>query len=259
MMYTKASNKNKTTHESATNTHAGLTVQGRVSSMSAATDSTPDLPTKQCSKCKEFKPLTPEFFQPRISSKDGYRNDCKMCRGAYNREYRLLHHDELAEKDRQEYQENRERILAERRVYYAANREKIDATHRRWRLANPDKKRQHTKNWCANNPEKVKARAARWRKNNPEKLKILRWRRRARAHSAEGANLPFDEKAQLKRQKGKCYYCQCKLGKYHIDHVIPLSRGGSDHPDNKVLACPHCNHTKSAKLPHEFVKGGRLL
>lgn len=38
----------------------------------------------------------------------------------------------------------------------------------------------------------------------------------------------------------------------HIDHVWPLSKGGSNGPENLVLACAECNLRKSAKTPMEF-------
>ena len=41
-------------------------------------------------------------------------------------------------------------------------------------------------------------------------------------------------------------------GDYHVDHVIPLILGGSNGPENLVIACPRCNLSKGAKMPHEF-------
>lgn len=56
------------------------------------------------------------------------------------------------------------------------------------------------------------------------------------------------------RQKGRCYDCGKKLGnKWHRDHRVPRSRGGSDHVSNAVLLCPVCNLKKGAKFPHEWV------
>lgn len=68
-----------------------------------------------------------------------------------------------------------------------------------------------------------------------------------------------DIEVQLGRQKNKCYWCHKKLDKYHVDHVVPLSRDGSNSPENIVIACPTCNMRRRNKLPHEWSEGGRLL
>jgi 5-methylcytosine-specific restriction endonuclease McrA len=33
-----------------------------------------------------------------------------------------------------------------------------------------------------------------------------------------------------------------------LDHVLPESLGGTEDPDNIVLACPRCNHTKGNRI-----------
>lgn len=85
--------------------------------------------------------------------------------------------------------------------------------------------------------------------------------RRARKLRVGGIYSQNDVKLQYKRQRGKCYYCQKKVGKkYHIDHVIPLTRENSwNGPENLVIACPVCNLKKSDKMPHEWAEGGRLM
>lgn len=54
--------------------------------------------------------------------------------------------------------------------------------------------------------------------------------------------------------KKRCYYCGHKLSRKNktIDHVIPLSKGGSDKTRNKVLACRTCNEEKGCLMPNEF-------
>lgn len=51
---------------------------------------------------------------------------------------------------------------------------------------------------------------------------------------------------------GKCEYCGTSEGKFHIDHFIPFSRGGSDEIENLRYACVACNLSKGAKLPSEW-------
>jgi 5-methylcytosine-specific restriction endonuclease McrA len=52
----------------------------------------------------------------------------------------------------------------------------------------------------------------------------------------------------------RCVYCGTGLGLENatLDHVIPLSRGGSHAPGNLVSACQPCNQLKGALLPAEF-------
>lgn len=40
-----------------------------------------DTPLKQCNKCKEWKPATPQHFHRKASSRDGLRSICITCRG----------------------------------------------------------------------------------------------------------------------------------------------------------------------------------
>lgn len=68
--------------------------------------------------------------------------------------------------------------------------------------------------------------------------------------------------AVLARDGNACVYCKRKEGQYgpgetardgqiHLDHVIPVSQGGTDHLDNLVAACGPCNQFKSDRTPDE--------
>jgi 5-methylcytosine-specific restriction endonuclease McrA len=73
-----------------------------------------------------------------------------------------------------------------------------------------------------------------------------------------GTHTAADVAAQRARQRGRCYWCHEKVGKsYHVDHVMPLALGGSNGPENIVIACISCNLRKSAKHPMDWA--GRLL
>lgn len=58
----------------------------------------------------------------------------------------------------------------------------------------------------------------------------------------------------INKYNGKCAYCgqECKEH-FHIDHKIPLSRGGDNNFDNLALSCPHCNLSKNDKTDIEYI------
>lgn len=75
-------------------------------------------------------------------------------------------------------------------------------------------------------------------------------RRRARLSAAEVTGpVPASVYAAI-RSSGACVYC----GRHatHVDHVLPLARGGWEHESNLVPACGHCNCSKGTKLLAEW-------
>jgi hypothetical protein len=55
----------------------------------------------------------------------------------------------------------------------------------------------------------------------------------------------------LERDNYLCEYCGRRASE--VDHVIPISRGGSNEPTNLVAACYDCNRGKRAKTVEEWV------
>jgi len=73
--------------------------------------------------------------------------------------------------------------------------------------------------------------------------------KRAKRRGAEGKHSAEDIARIWNEQEGLCAICGMPLdGTEHVDHIIPLSRGGSNWPDNIQLLCPPCNMTKGAKV-----------
>lgn len=58
--------------------------------------------------------------------------------------------------------------------------------------------------------------------------------------------------AVFERDRGRCTYCGlAQLGHgatFHIDHVVPHSKGGPTSLDNLALQCPSCSLHKSDKI-----------
>jgi hypothetical protein len=60
----------------------------------------------------------------------------------------------------------------------------------------------------------------------------------------------------FEKSSGACHYCSTTLdlrGDWHVEHMVPLVRGGSDHISNLVASCPPCNLKKGTKTAEEFM------
>jgi hypothetical protein len=54
------------------------------------------------------------------------------------------------------------------------------------------------------------------------------------------------------RAGDRCEYCRAPqvitAQTYHVDHIIPIARGGTDDPSNLAYTCPRCNLRKSQRM-----------
>jgi 5-methylcytosine-specific restriction enzyme A len=59
---------------------------------------------------------------------------------------------------------------------------------------------------------------------------------------------------QQKIAKGLCYYCHRHVtpAELTMDHIVPLSRGGTSSKANLVPTCKSCNTKKKILLPLEW-------
>lgn len=88
---------------------------------------------------------------------------------------------------------------------------------------------------------------------NPEQSMIQRAARQIRSAAAGTPFTPHDVAVLRIAQSDCCAYCMCPLdGAGHVDHMTPLSRGGSHALHNLALACRQCNAEKHAKTVYEY-------
>ena len=86
---------------------------------------------KTCSRCKEEKPFS-EFHKNR-SQKDGYQNQCKVCRYEANKSYREKNKDRIREYNHKNYQENKEHYTEYNRKHRQENRDHYREYSRKYR------------------------------------------------------------------------------------------------------------------------------
>jgi 5-methylcytosine-specific restriction endonuclease McrA len=172
---------------------------------------------------------------------------CVTCSFADRDAYRAANPDKVLAARAAYYARNRELEIAQVVAYQAVNREKVRARSIDYKIANSAKVRAWYVAWVAANPEKVLA----YTRN-----RAAHKRRNGGTHTAD------DIKALFKRQRGKCAHPWCAkslASGYHVDHVKPLARGGSNDKRNLALLCQPCNNKKWAHDPIDFARSHGFL
>ncbi len=103
-----------------------------------------------------------------------------------------------------------------------------------------------------------------WRKSDLQRAKIQR--KRWKYNLKKAGKLTIKTIQQVYEDNIKkygtliCYLClePIVFGKDHLEHKIPLSRGGTNARDNLDIACQKCNCSKHNKTEEEYkkIKGG---
>jgi len=193
--------------------------------------------------------------------------------------YRTRHHEEIKKRAKELYDQNRDHILSVKAAWRVANPEKAKAikircrsnpeyrerekiSHKKWLVNNTEKVIKKTAEYNANpeNKERMKKIHAAWYKAHPEARSTYEQNRKARKKNVSGSFTAGDIRVMMKRQKKKCVICQVNISdKYHIDHIMPLTLGGSNAPGNLQLLCPTCNMSKYKKHPIAFMQSRGFL
>jgi len=247
---------------------------------------------KICTKCGVEKSINE--FPKRKTAKDGLRGQCKICynliqrnRRSFNKEYyrqisaknykenkdkineklrqdRYINREKLSEQKKKSYQKHKEKVKAKQREYHQNNKDEIAIKARIYREKNKDTLLIKKREYYLNNKESINIKAKKYRDTESGKIAVKNAGVRRRLIKSKG-DLTTSEIKVILGKTTKCYWCNKKLNKnidngYHIDHYVPLSKGGQHTKNNIVISCPTCNLRKNAKDPIDFANSiGKLL
>lgn len=180
---------------------------------------------------------------------------CRACEALRKRKARKENPEKFRAIQAKCHADNREENLRKMRERRARNVDVARAKDRARYLRDKDKRLAENKAWREENRDRCIARCRRYYAENRDKFRAALHRRRARERNAEGSHTPDDIKRIFKQQKGRCAYCRDKLNSdFHLDHIKPIAKGGSNSPNNLQALCAPCNRSKSAKDPIDFAK-----
>lgn len=231
------------------------------------------IPQRPCNKCGQPFPRTPEHWHKDKTLSEGLRYTCKSCASGraqtwhhnnidYAHEQARLRYeanrDEMIERVRRWYWQDPERARQLKREDYQRHREQRDAYSREYNRRHKELVTSIKRAYIKRHPERRKSQALAWNKRNPDMCRANRHRRRARLLAAEGTFTADDIRLQYRSQRGNCWHCGKSVGDdYHVDHLRPLAKDGSNDPRNLVISCAPCNLSKGDRQTWEW--NGRLF
>lgn len=160
-------------------------------------------------------------------------------RKEYNHQYYLRQkardYEAIKQGNRESYQRNKKKVLACTQRYYQENKEQHAGWMRTW--------------WRRNKRRLLEYRSRmnrRWRQENPGKERALKARRRARETAVPSTLTPVQAERLL--DIGRAMYPGEQL---HLDHIVPLSKGGGTTLANMRAIPASLNLSKHDKLPED--------
>lgn len=167
------------------------------------------------------------------------KQECLKWQAQYNRKNPEIHRKAC----RKYHQKNRDKILPKARAYankkYAENQEIF-----RFKSMIRMRKRQKRNS------------AIKLAKDRTKQIQYAEQRRNLQLGTIQNPEQIIELIVRLKcSTETKCAYCGVSLTDIpmHIDHIIPLSRGGRHSPENLCASCGPCNLSKNNKTAEEFM------
>lgn len=217
---------------------------------------------KTCTKCNQSLPLSQ--FNKQAVSHDGHAWQCKSCnrsscraahaadknrRNANSRDYHAAHRDELNQKNRRYNAANKQVLKDKRKQRLAEMPDHVKQVRKQWYLSHQSQLLAVKRKYYLDNKEWINQKGSLWARANRDKCRSYYHAREARKLNNGGSFTP-SEWHELKSAFGNvCLRCGRKESEVEItvDHIKPLTLGGSSFIYNLQPLCRSCNASKGDK------------
>lgn len=173
---------------------------------------------------------------------------CKeRCRKCYGRVYYRRNARKILDGNKRWRDRNLDKVKAGEKKRYEKNGEAMRAAQRKRSEMRRAENNEYARRYRTLNAEKVHAAISKWVKSHPDRMAEYTATRRARKRVALGSHTQAEWEAVCKKQGGRCARCHQEKPLTR-DHIVPLSKGGSDYIINIQGLCKSCNSSKRAAL-----------
>lgn len=198
---------------------------------------------KICSKCKEEKPATSEYYYKSKHNKGGLDSQCKECRKTYRENYLSI---------------NKEHVYKNKKAWISKNKEKYKLQRKKdnakYILKNRDKRNEYNKRWAREHRDIMNKNQLLYLKT--EKGKITEKKRQYKRRCAKGS-FTYEQWEDCKNFfDNKCAYTGVSLTEETstIDHIVPISKTGSNNIWNICPSINYANFSKNNSNMEEWYK-----
>jgi 5-methylcytosine-specific restriction endonuclease McrA len=181
--------------------------------------------------------------------RDAHKEEIKAYNAIYHPAHYAVHKEEVNAKTAAYYQTHREQVADTSAAYHQAHKAEHGANCAAYYRAHKEELLAYRKTWREAHKERKAAQDAEWRRTHPERIAAYQVTRRARKAGSPTIG-KVDRGQVFERDRGICHICKLVVDPkhWHMDHIVPLSKGGAHVMANVAVSHQRCNDSKGAKL-----------